>query len=56
MRSVLKALKEVPCGERKEVAKYADSVAAVKVLRALLDYRELRTVKKGKVQTALSWR
>ena len=41
MRSVLKALKEVPCTERKEVARHTDSVAARKVLRALLDYREL---------------
>ena len=56
MRQVLKAMKDVPTQERKEIVKYSDGVSVVKVLRALLDNREVRKIKKEKNTKALTWR
>ena len=56
MRQVFKVMKDVPTQERKEIIKYSDSVSVVKVLRALLDNREVRNIKKEKNKKALTWR
>ena len=56
MRQVFKVMKDVPTQERKEIIKYSDSVSVVKVLRALLDNRQVRHIKKEKNRKALTWR
>ena len=56
MKQVFKAMKDVSTQERKEIVKYSDGVSVVKVLRALLDNREVRKIKKKKNTKALTWR
>ena len=56
MKQVFKVMKDVPTQEKNEILKYSDGVSVVKVLRALLENREVRKIKKEKNRKALTWR
>ena len=56
MKQVFKVMKDVPTQEKNEIYKYSDGVSVVKVLRALLENREVRKIKKEKNRKALTWR
>ena len=56
MKQVFKVMKDVPTQEKNEIFKYSDGVSVVKVLRALLENREVRKIKKEKNRKALTWR
>ena len=55
MIAAFKELKQVPSQEKLDIKKYSDGVSVVKAMRALLENKDRRQMKKSKLRKALDW-